>query len=108
MPYRGSLYKREWGPGEVAEVMGSDVAWRSWRVQQEEIENKNTGKRRGKKQREQQRYLKGGMHAGNKWVYAHILFHIQPAEVLRYVTGAASSRIQCLGAFISYCCVGVD
>lgn len=59
MPYRGSLYKREWGPGEVAEVMGSDVAWRSWRVQQEEIENKNTGKRRGKKQREQQRYLKG-------------------------------------------------
>lgn len=34
MPYRGSLYKREWGSGEVAEVTGSHVMQRSWRAQQ--------------------------------------------------------------------------
>lgn len=48
--YRGSLYKREWGPGEVAGVMGSmwcrGVGGCSRCM--EEIENKNAGKRRAK------------------------------------------------------------
>lgn len=32
VPYSGSLYKKEWGAGEMGVVMGSYVLQRSWRV----------------------------------------------------------------------------